>query len=104
MTPLVAHGRYDQERFFERVDNEARRLSAQVWRQSESDATNAAFQDAARRALRAPVLAERSVHLRRLAKRVLPSALRPTAKRLVVHFDKTSRALASRLAKRGSGL
>ena len=56
-----------------------------------------AFERAATDALRAPVLAERSIVLRRLAKRLIPVSLRPVARRGVAVLDETSRRLYDRM-------
>src|SRR5487761_2704984 len=88
---------FDREAFLARAASEASRLELRVWDAAANAATAAAFKRATRDALRAPVLVERSIHLRRLAKAMLPRALRPSAKRLATRFDKTSRALATRL-------
>jgi hypothetical protein len=50
-----------------------------------------AFESAAVVALRAPVLAERSIVLRRIGKRVVPVSLRPVARRGVAVLDGLSR-------------
>ena len=102
MTSPLHDGSFDRVGFYARVDREARRLELDVWSSAEADSTIAAFDNAAAQALRVPVLAERSVHLRRLAKLLLPRALRPVAKRLALRFDETSRTLATHFSNRGS--
>jgi len=56
-----------------------------------------AFERAATDALRAPVLAERSIVLRRVGKRLIPASLRPVARRGVGVLDEASRRLFDRM-------
>jgi len=92
---------FDREGLYARVDRETRRLEMNVWTSSDAESTIATFERAAAQALRVPVLAERSVHLRRVAKMLLPRALRPAVRRLASRFDETSRTLATHFARRG---
>jgi hypothetical protein len=73
---------------------------ASVWPQSRSDDLAAAFERSATDALRAPVLAERSVMLRRVGKVVIPATLRPAARRAVKRVDAFSRALTDAIGRR----
>jgi len=50
-----------------------------------------AFERAATDALRAPVFSERSIVLRRILKRLVPTPLLPTARRAVLVIDGISR-------------
>lgn len=52
---------------------------------------DAGFERAAREALADPALLERSLRLRRIARRVVPESLRPAAKRLVAQADVAAR-------------
>jgi hypothetical protein len=63
------------------------------WPQIRTEQANAAFERAATEALRAPVLAERSVVLRRVAKYVVPKSARPLARRFVGRVDALSRRI-----------
>jgi hypothetical protein len=93
---------FDAPRFFERVRAESQRISAQYWGANERDAALRAYEEAARQALRAPALAERSVVLRRVGKRVLPASLLPLAKRVVRGIDRSSKGVTALLSHRRS--
>lgn len=80
-----------------RVEAEAARLVASPWSAAELATLEAAFERAAVQALRAPALAERSVRLRAIAKRVVPAPLVAPLKRVVRLLDAGSRALSRRL-------
>jgi hypothetical protein len=69
------------------------------WPPERTAALETAFERAATEALRAPVLAERSIYLRRIAKILLPSAARPAARRLVVKFDALSRTVVDAIGR-----
>jgi hypothetical protein len=58
------------------------------------------FEDAATSALRAPVISERSVLARKVAKRIVPERLRPLARRAVRRFDGAVRAVADVVDRR----
>jgi hypothetical protein len=73
---------------------------APQWPVARTAAMAAAFERAASDALRAPVLAERSVRLRRLAKAVIPPSARPVARRVVAHLDALSRRLVDLAVRR----
>lgn len=89
---------FDASRFFKRVQVESQRISAQYWGSNERDGALRAFEEAARQALRAPALAERSVVLRRVGKRVLPASLRPFAKQVVRVIDRSGRTVTELLS------
>lgn len=76
-----------------RVDAEATRLARDVWTATDDERLALRFEQCATESLRAPVLAERSIVLRRIAKRVTPRVLVPTVKRLVKLADAASRRL-----------
>jgi len=87
----------------ERIEAESKRLGDVVWGAGDDAALEAAYEQAATSALRAPLLGERSVALRRVAKRVLPKALVPTARRVVGAVDGISRRVVGvRSARRRS--
>jgi hypothetical protein len=75
----------------ERIDSEAARLRDLVWSAEDDVRVELAYEQAAASALRAPLLAERSVALRRVAKRVIPKALVPATRRAVGVVDGLSR-------------
>ncbi|HEY5272334.1 MAG TPA: hypothetical protein VIJ34_03760 [Acidimicrobiales bacterium] len=75
----------------ERIEVESKRLGDVVWGVQDEVGLEAAYEQAATSALRAPLLAERSVALRRIAKRVVPKALVPAARRVVGAVDGVSR-------------
>jgi hypothetical protein len=77
-----------------RIDSEAARLGELVWRAEDDARVELAYEQAATAALRAPLFAERSVALRRVAKRVLPKALVPAARRAVGVVDGFSRRVS----------
>jgi nuclear transport factor 2 (NTF2) superfamily protein len=85
-----------------RIGVEADRLGAGVWSERDDERVSLAFEQCATAALRAPVLAERSIVLRRIAKRITPRALVPTVKRLVKLADATSRRVVEMLSSRRS--
>jgi hypothetical protein len=85
-----------------RVDAEAARLAAEVWSVADDEWASLLYERAATAALRAPVLADRSIVLRRIVKRVTPRALVPTVKRVVKLFDEASRRLVDVASSRRS--
>lgn len=85
-----------------RTGAEAERLATGVWGDTENERVAVAFEQCAVAALRAPVLAERSIVLRRVGKRVIPRALVPTVKRVVKVADAMSRRVVEMLASRRS--
>jgi hypothetical protein len=78
----------------ERIDSEAARLGELVWSAEDDAHVELAYEQAAVAALRAPQFAERSVALRRVAKRVVPKALVPAARRAVGVVDGFSRRVS----------
>ncbi len=52
---------------------------------------DAGFERASRAALADPALAERSLRLRRIARRIVPESMRPTARQLAAHADTAAR-------------
>jgi hypothetical protein len=91
---------FDAPRFFASVQAEAQRITARYWGPSESEAATHAYEVAAKQALRAPALGERSVALRRVGKRVVPTSLVPLTKRVVRGFDRLSKRVVDRLSRR----
>lgn len=91
---------FDASRFFGRVQAEAQRIAAQYWGPSERDTAQHAYELAARQSLRTPALAERSLVLRRVGKRVVPASLVPLTKRVVRSFDRSSRGVVEMLSHR----
>jgi hypothetical protein len=79
----------------DRIDSESERVRDLIWGADEDAAAELAYEQAAASALRAPLLGERSVALRRVAKRVVPKALVPAARRAVGVVDGLSRRLGS---------
>ena len=75
----------------ERIDSESARVHAVIWSAEDDARVEHAYEQVAASALRAPLLAERSVALRRIAKRVVPKALVPAARRVVGVVDGLSR-------------
>jgi hypothetical protein len=65
------------------------------WTPAATARLDEAFERAARAALRAPVLSERSLVLRRVAQRVVPPRYRPIVRRLVRRADAFSRAVVA---------
>lgn len=93
---------FDIDALTERATVDAERLRAEgIWSLADDVELDAAFGRAAVAALRAPVLAERSVRLRRIAKAVVPRALRPVLRTVVAHLDEISRRVASPGGSRG---
>lgn len=87
----------------ERIAAEAKRVSEVVWSAEDDVRLETAYEQAASSALRAPLLAERSVALRRIAKRVIPKSLVPAARRAVGAVDGLSRrVVGSRPGRRRS--
>jgi hypothetical protein len=83
-----------------RIEAESARLRDLVWSAADDLGVELAFEQAAVSALRAPLLAERSVALRRVGKRVVPKALVPAARRAVGVVDGVSRrVLGARRAR-----
>jgi hypothetical protein len=81
----------------DRIDSESERLRDVIWSAEDDARVELSYEQAATSALRAPLLAERSVALRRIAKRVVPKALVPAARRAVGVVDGLSRrAIGSR--------
>jgi hypothetical protein len=80
-----------------RVDAEALRLSRDVWTAADDERLTLDFEQCATASLRAPVLAERSIVLRKIAERITPRVLVPTVKRLVKLADAASRRLVDLL-------
>ncbi len=79
-----------------RIQAEAKQLrDSGRWGAEDSARLDEEFERAARRALRAPVLADRSLRLRRVAKALVPARYRPLARRGVAHFDALSRSMFS---------
>jgi hypothetical protein len=66
------------------------------WMAGDTARLDDAFEHAARAALRAPALSERSLVLRRVAKRIVPERYRPAARQIVVRFDAASRVVVAR--------
>ena len=93
---------FDVARFVANVEAEADRLTARYWGPDQVEAAARAYELAAKQALRAPVLAERSVVLRRVGKRILPVRLVPVAKRMVRGFDGLSKSVVGRTSRKGS--
>jgi hypothetical protein len=86
-----------------RIEAEARRVSETLWSAEDDARLEAAYEQAAVVALRAPLLAERSIALRRIAKRAVPKALVPAARRAVGIVDGVSRRVVrARVKRRGS--
>ena len=84
----------------ERIESESERLRNVIWSAEDDARVELAYEQAAASALRAPLFAERSVALRRIAKRVVPKALVPAARRAVGVVDALSRrAIGSRRAR-----
>jgi len=78
----------------ERIAAEARRILEEGrWSTEDTARLDEEFERAAKAALRAPVLAERSLVLRRVGKAVVPARWRPAARRAVGHLDAMSRSL-----------
>ena len=87
----------------ERIEAEGDRVSDLIWSAEDDVRLGTGYEQAAAAALRAPLLAERSVALRRIAKRVIPKALVPAARRGVAAIDGLSRrVVGSRPARRRS--
>jgi hypothetical protein len=78
----------------ERIGSESQRLHDQMWSDADDARAELIYEEAATSALRAPLLAERSVVLRRVAKRVVPKALVPATRRAVGVVDRLSRRVA----------
>ena len=91
---------FDISHFLGRVEEEAQRIAASYWGPNERARATQDYERATRRALRAPALAERSVVLRKVGKRVVPQRLVPLAKRLVRGFDRCSRGVAELVSYR----
>ncbi len=80
----------------EATDRAAELRSSGRWSNAMQAELDQAFERAATKALRTAALYERSVVLRRVARRIVPRSLRPVAKRAVRVFDGlTARAPAS---------
>ena len=78
-----------------RAEGEAQRLRAEgLFSDADARRLDAAFERAAVRALRAPDPIERSVLLRRMARRMLPARLRPVVGRVVRAVEHRLRAAA----------
>ncbi len=73
---------------------------ASRWPDERTAEMSAAFERATVDALRAPVLAERSIVLRKIAKRLLPRSARPVARRAVAVVDGISRRVVDAIASR----
>jgi hypothetical protein len=87
----------------ERIEVEAGRVRETVWTAEDDLRLETAYEAAATLALRTPLLAERSVALRRIAKRVTPKVFVPAARRVVGTVDGLSRRVArSRALRRSS--
>jgi predicted component of type VI protein secretion system len=84
----------------ERIEAEATRVSETLWSAEDEARVETIYEQAAILALRAPLLAERSVALRRIAKRVLPKALVPAARRAVGAVDGLSRRVVGAKSSR----
>lgn len=67
------------------------------WSQADDDRLAQAFETAAAQALRVPALAERSTELRRIARKVVPAAARPQARRAAALADRLARIAFERL-------
>jgi hypothetical protein len=78
----------------ERIESESARLREVIWSAEDDVRVEHAYEQAAASALRAPLLAERSVALRRMAKRIVPKALVPAARRAVGVVDGFSRRVS----------
>jgi hypothetical protein len=98
VTPAATAEHFDDRAFFDRVEGEATRISAEVFPSSDVAEMERAFEQSARQALRAPAFAERSVLIRRAAKRLLPRRLVPVAKRSVARFDALSKRVIDALS------
>jgi hypothetical protein len=84
----------------DRIESESARLRELFWSAEDDARVELAYEQAAAAALRAPLLAERSVVLRRVAKRVVPKALVPAARRAVGVVDGLSRRVIGRRGPR----
>lgn len=85
-----------------RIDVESDRLGELIWRGEDDVEIERVYERVAIAALRTPLLAERSVALRRIAKRVVPRRLLPVARRGVAVIDNLSRRVGgARSARRG---
>jgi hypothetical protein len=86
-----------------RIEAEAKQLrDGGRWGADDTARLDEEFERAARGALRAPVLADRSLRLRRVAKALVPARCRPLARRGVAHLDALSRSMFSARAVRRS--
>jgi hypothetical protein len=93
----------DTSGLLDRIAKEADRITSETWGSAQREATAHAYEVSARHALRVPMFAERSVVLRRVAKRIVPRSLVPITKRVVRGFDRSSRGVAEMLSrKRGA--
>jgi len=79
------------ETLAERIEREVVRI-AERWTEADARRVEAAFEAAARAALRAPAL-ERSLRLRRVARHVVPGSARPALRRFAARLDAASRRI-----------
>ena len=87
----------------ERIESESERVRGLIWSAEDDARVELFYEQAAASALRAPLFAERSVALRRVAKRVVPKALLPAARRAVGVVDSLSRrVMGTGRPRRGS--
>jgi hypothetical protein len=83
--PLIAAARADVERL----------AATGRWTAADAAALDRAFERSATRALRAPRPAERSLLLRRIARRVVPAAARPYLRRMLALAERPLRVVGA---------